>query len=321
MLGLFAVATAALVWRAVDQQIFEKDFLQSEAAIRHLDVVDIPAHRGVITDRHGAVLAVSTPVESVGANPRRLGTDSQTLARLGKALEMDPDDLRRRLARHNHRRFVYLQRRLTPDQGAAVHALMDDQGMSGLRLEHEYRRYYPAGEVLAHVIGFTNVDDAGQEGLELAYDNALRGLPGAKRVLRDGHRQVVADVESIRMPRPGKNLALSLDRRLQFIAYRELKAAVQRHGARAGSAVLLDARSGEVLAMVNQPGYNPNKDRSNTRGRLRNRAITDVFEPGSTMKPFIVAAALEAGLYRPDSSIDTSPGYFRVGSAADQGLP
>jgi cell division protein FtsI (penicillin-binding protein 3) len=182
-----------------------------------------------------------------------------------------------------------------------------------VHLERRDRRYYPTGEVFAHVLGFTNAEDRGQEGLERAWDRELRGEPGVKRVLRDGRGRVVDDVENIRSPRDGRNLALSLDARLQYIAYRELKAAVHRHRAIGGSAVVLDVRTGEVLAMVNQPGYNPNADRSNRNGRLRNRAITDVFEPGSTMKPFAVAAALEQGVVGPDSIVDTTPGYFKVG--------
>ncbi len=315
VLALFALTVGALVWRAADQQIFETDFLQSEGADRHLDRVVLPAHRGVITDRNGAVLAVSTPVDSVGANPRLLRPDSETLAALARALGMGQQDLRQRLARYSKRRFVYLKRRLPPQQAEKVMAVVREHQIKGVRLEREYKRYYTGGEVFSHLIGFTNVDDHGQEGLELAFDQALSGRAGAKRVLRDGRRQVVDDVESISLPRPGRNLALAIDQRLQFLTYRELKAAVVRNKARSGSAVLLDVHSGEVLALVNQPSYNPNRSRSNKSGRLRNRALTDVFEPGSTMKPFTVAAALESGRYRPDTVIDTSPGYFKIGQA------
>ncbi len=315
VLLLFMLAGATLIWRAVDQQILEKDFLQSEGADRYLTQVEVAAHRGLITDRRGDVLALSTPVDSVAANPRLLGSDTQQLVALAKVLAIDPEDLRTKLARYSQRHFVYLKRRLPPAAAANVMEVVRTHGIQGVHLEREYQRFYPAGEVFAHVLGFTDVDDQGQEGLELAYDTALRGDPGAKLVLRDGRRQVVDDVENIRSPRGGKHLALSIDQRLQFIAYRELKAAVKRQRAVAGSLVLLDVSSGEVLAMVNQPSYNPNANRSNKRGRLRNRALTDVFEPGSTMKPFTVAAALDAGVIKADSVIDTSPGYFRLGAA------
>jgi cell division protein FtsI (penicillin-binding protein 3) len=313
VLALFALSGLLLILRAVDQQILEKDFLQSEGAERYLSTVSLPAHRGIITDRRGAVLAISTPVDSVGADPRLLRPDRQILGALGRTLKMDPDRIRRRLASNSHRRFVYLGRRVTPGQAEEVRRLIRRTGVDGLQMVREYRRYYPAGEVFAHVLGFTDVDDRGQEGLELSYDQALAGVAGAKRIVRDGHRQIVADVESIRMPHAGKNLALSIDRRLQFIAYRELKAAVQKHRARAGSAVLLDAMTGEVLAMVNQPAFNPNGNRAHLAGRLRNRALTDVFEPGSTMKPFAVGVALDLQRVRPNSEIDTTPGYFNVG--------
>jgi len=315
VLTLFALAGAALIWRAVDQQILEKDFLQSEGADRYLARVEVPAHRGLITDRRGDVLALSTPVDSIAANPRVLGTDAQQTVVLAKALEVDPEELRARLARYGQRHFVYLKRRMPPAEAAHVMNVVKAHGIAGVHVEREYKRYYPAGEVFAHVLGFTDVDDGGQEGLELAFDTALRGEAGTKLVLRDGRRQVVDDVENIRSPRAGNHLALSIDQRLQFIAYRELKAAVKRHNAVSGSLVLLDARTGEVLAMVNQPSFNPNGDRSNRAGRLRNRALTDVFEPGSTMKPFTVAAALDKGTIRADSMIDTSPGYFRLGAA------
>ena len=315
VLALFLLAGAALVWRAVDQQILEKDFLQSEGADRYLDRVAVPAHRGLITDRRGDVLALSTPVDSIAANPRVLGTDAQQLVVLAKALGKHPEKLRARLARYSQRHFVFLKRGLPPAEAANVMRVVKAHGIQGVHVKPEYRRYYPAGEVAAHVLGFTDVDDRPQEGLERAFDDVLRGENGAKLVLRDGRRQAVDDVENIRSPRAGNHLALSIDQRLQFIAYRELKAAVKRHRAISGSLVLLDARSGEILAMVNQPSFNPNGNRSNRAGRLRNRALTDLFEPGSTMKPFTVAAALDKGDIQVDSLIDTSPGYFRVGAA------
>ena len=313
VLSLFMVAVSALIWRAVDQQIFERDFLQSEGDHRYLDRVKVPAHRGAIADRNGVVLAMSTPVDSIAANPRLLRPDANTLAPLAKALDLDLDDLRRKLARYSHKHFVYLKRRMPPDDARQVMELAREHRIHGLQSIREYRRFYPDGETFAHVIGFTDVDDIGREGLELAFNDQLAGKPGLMRVLRDGRRQVVADVESLRMPQPGKNLALSLDQRLQYIAYRELKAAINRHNALSGSVVMLDAKTGEVLAMANQPGYNPNATRTRVDGRMRNRAVTDVFEPGSTMKPLTIAAALDLGIIRENSQIDTSPGYFKVG--------
>ncbi len=313
LLALFGLAVVALGWRAADRQIFETDFLQNEGERRHLRVVEVPAYRGMITDRNGEPLAISTPVDSIWANPKELTPDDKTLVALGKALELDSEELRSLLTRRNDRSFVYLKRRANPETAEQVATLMRKEHINGLGLQREYRRYYPDGEVFAHVIGFTDIDDRGQEGLELAYDEWLTGVAGSKRVIRDGRAQVIEDVENIRAPHPGKDLSLSLDRRLQFLAYRELKAAVAQHKARSGSAVILDARTGEVLAMVNQPAYNPNGARRNRGGALRNRAVTDVFEPGSTIKPFTVATALELGQVTPTTPIDTTPGTLRVG--------
>ncbi len=315
VLTLFGLAAAALVWRAVDQQVLEKDFLQREGADRYLTQVEVPAHRGLITDRRGDVLALSTPVDSIAADPRVTRLDASQAKALAKALGVDAKGLRSKLARFRDRHFLYLKKRLPPSEAEHVMQVARAHGIAGIQAERAYKRYYPAGEVFAHILGFAGAGDEGQEGLELAYDEALRGKPGAKLVLRDGRRQFVDDVENIRSPRNGDHLALSLDQRLQFTAYRELKRAVRRHSALAGSLVLLDADSGEILAMVNQPSFNPNADRSNRGGRLRNRAVTDVFEPGSTMKPFTIAAALDAGTIDADSVIDTAPGYFHVGAA------
>ena len=313
VLTLFMIAVSGVIWRAVDQQIFERDFLQSEGDHRYLDKVKEHAHRGAITDRNGTILAMSTPVDSIAANPRLLRPDAETLQPLAEALNMGLDDLRRRLARYSHKHFVYLKRRMPPETAQEVMEIAKKHHIVGLQTTREYRRYYPDGEIFAHVIGFTNLDDMGQEGLEFTFNEQLAGKPGLKRVLRDGHRQVVADVESLNMPQPGKNLALSLDQRLQYIAYRELKSAITKHNAISGSLVMLDVKSGEVLVMVNQPGFNPNGNRSTRNGQLRNRAVTDVFEPGSTMKPLTVAAALDLGVIKADTQIDTSPGFFKLG--------
>lgn len=312
LLTLLWIAGLAVIWRAVDQQIFETDFLQNEGDRRHLRVVEVPAHRGMILDRRGESLAVSTPVDSIWANPRVISTKSEGLASLAAALGWKVRDLQKQLLERSDRSFMYLKRRANPDLSERVMQIVRDEKLAGVELQREYRRFYPSGEVFAHVVGFTDIDDKGQEGMELAFDEWLSGTSGSKRVIKDGRARVVADVENIRSPRPGRTLALSLDWRLQFLAYRELKAAVSKHKARSGSVVVLDVKTGEVLAMVNQPAFNPNGSKR-SGGRVRNRAVTDLFEPGSTMKPFIVASALENGLIQPGTRINTSPGQFKVG--------
>lgn len=310
-LGLLLLGGVLLGWRIVDLHVLRHDFLQGQGDARSLRVVEMAAHRGMITDRHGEPLAISTPVDSIWANPQELLLAREQLPALAHALATDPEKLQQTLASRRGREFVYLQRHSHPDMAQKVMSL----GIPGVSLQREYRRYYPAAEVTGHMIGFTNIDDEGQEGIELAYDDWLRGQPGSKRVLKDRLGRIVENVESIQVPQPGGSLALSIDRRIQYLAYSELKAAVQKHKARSGSAVILDVRSGEVLAMVNQPAFNPN-NRRNLRGdRYRNRVVTDVFEPGSTMKPFTVAAALESGGYESSTPIETAPGFYKVGSS------
>ncbi len=303
------LAAVSLLWRAVCLQVLDKEFLLSQADARHLRVVSLPAHRGKILDRNGEPLAISTPVESVWVNPQVLGDEQQRIPELTKLLSLDSDKVRDLLASRADREFIYLRRHISPALAGQVAALK----IPGVHLQREYRRYYPGGEVTAHVTGFTNIDDAGQEGIELAYEEWLGGEPGAKRVVKDGNHRIIEDVEGISRPRPGKDLVLSIDRRIQYLAYRELKAAVQEHQARAASAVVLDVKSGEVVAMVNQPSFNPNNRQQLRRSSMRNRAVTDVFEPGSTMKPFIAASALDSGRYRPETPVATSPGWMRVG--------
>ena len=304
-----ALAAVALVWRAVCLQVLDTEFLQSQADARHLRVVSLPAHRGKILDRNGEPLAISTPVESVWINPQALGSEQQRIPELTKLLSLDYDKVQRLLASRADREFIYLRRHISPGLASQVAALK----IPGVYLQREYRRYYPGGEVAAHIIGFTNIDDSGQEGIELAYEEWLDGEPGAKRVVKDGNHKIIEDVESIRRPRPGKDLVLSIDRRIQYLAYRELKAVMKEHKARSASAVVLDIKNGEVIAMVNQPSFNPNKRQQLRSSSMRNRAVTDVFEPGSTMKPFIVASALESGRYQPETPVSTSPGWLRVG--------
>lgn len=303
------LAAVALVWRAVCLQVLDTEFLQSQADARHLRVVSLPAHRGKILDRNGEPLAISTPVESVWVNPQALGSEQQRIPELTKLLSLDYDKVQRLLASRADREFIYLRRHISPGLASQVAALK----IPGVYLQREYRRYYPGGEVAAHIIGFTNIDDSGQEGIELAYEEWLDGEPGAKRVVKDGNHKIIEDVESIRRPRPGKDLVLSIDRRIQYLAYRELKAVMKEHKARSASAVVLDIKNGEVIAMVNQPSFNPNKRQQLRSSSMRNRAVTDVFEPGSTMKPFIVASALESGRYQPETPVGTSPGWLRVG--------
>jgi cell division protein FtsI (penicillin-binding protein 3) len=299
-----------LAGRAVHLQVFNKDFLTEQAAARHLRVAKLSAHRGSVTDRNGEPLAVSTPVDSVWVNPRELVRAPDRIPELAAALGLDADELARRLTRNVGKEFMYLRRHMNPADAAGVAALE----VPGVDLLREYRRYYPAGEVVGHVIGFTDVDDVGQEGLELAFDHWLAGRPGKKKVLKDRLGRVVEDVEAIEPPSPGRELAASVDLRIQYLAYRELKAAIQQHRAAAGSVVVLDVSTGEVLAMVNQPSYNPNDRAQYAASRYRNRAVTDILEPGSTLKPLVVAAALESGQYSPGSSVDTSPGFIQVGA-------
>ncbi|OGT72595.1 MAG: cell division protein [Gammaproteobacteria bacterium RIFCSPLOWO2_12_47_11] len=310
VLSLFLIGMFLLMWRAVDLQVFSKEFLQEHGDARALRVVQIPAHRGMITDRNGEPLAVSTSVNSIWAIPRRVLSTDVDMSPLAAYLDTSVEELGKLLKERIGRDFVYLKRHVNPALADKVMAM----NISGISLEQEFRRYYPAGEVTAHLIGFTNIDDAGQEGLELAYNDWLKGISGSKRVLKDRLGRIVENVESISTPSPGKNLELSIDRRIQYLAYRELKAAVQAHSARGGSLVMLDTKTGEVVAMVGQPSYNPN-NRSDMKGEYyRNRAVTDVFEPGSTLKPFTVATALESGVYTPMTMIDTRPGHFMVGN-------
>lgn len=304
---IFLLCSVALVARAVNLQVIDTEFLQDQGAARFLREVKVATPRGNIVDRNGEPLAVSTPVDSVWVNPKELLQSPADIGPLAQVLGVEADEIERRLTQRADREFVWLRRRLHPDVAAEIESLE----LHGVYLQKEYRRFYPAGEVTSHVIGFTNIDDVGQEGLELAYNDWLQGKPGLKRVIRDRLGRTIEQVEMVREAVPGRDLALTIDRRLQYLAYRELKRTVLKHGARSGSVVLLDTHTGEVLAMVNQPSYNPNTSDIDSEG-LRNRAITDVFEPGSVMKPFAVASALETGRWTPTTPIDTTPGRINI---------
>lgn len=304
LFGVFLV----LIARAYDLQVLRRDFLSLQGTARQQRVIKVPAYRGVISDRNGEPLAVSTPVDSVWVNPQQLLQSPLTAVRLAARLKLDHTAFEQKLRENREREFLYIKRHLPPADAAAISSLE----LEGVFLQREYKRYYPAAEVTGHILGFTDIDDRGQEGIELAFDDWLRGTSGLKRVLRDRLGRVIEDVESIEAAHPGGNLQLSVDKRLQYIAYRELKKAVQKHQAKSGSLVLLDSFNGEVLAMVNQPTFNPHNREEMQGERYRNRAATDVFEPGSAMKPFTVAAGLEYRYIDGNAKINTQPGFIRV---------
>ena len=314
LVALLVCGALALVYRAVNLQLVDHGFLAKEGDARFSRVALIAAHRGTITDRYGEPLAVSTPVDSIWVNPKELALATDQIPHLASALKLDRQDLARRITSNLDREFLYVARGRQPFEAEQVKAL----GIPGVYISREYRRYYPAGEVAGHILGFTNVDDAGQEGLELAFDHWLAGEDGAKRVIQDRYGNIVQDVESIRPARPGRDLVLSIDLRIQYLAYRELKAAIRDQRARAGSIVVIDVATGEVPAMVNQPTYNPNDRDQYVANTYRNRAATDIFEPGSSIKPFVVAAGIASGKYDDHSVIDTSPGFFKVGAKIEE---
>ena len=297
-----------LAARALFLQGLHYDFLQRKGESRYSRAIEIGATRGMIVDRNNEPLAISTPVESVAASPADVEINPEQTAKLARLLGLDSAEIARRLA-DRKREFAYLKRQLPPEQAEKVVAL----GIPGVFLQREYRRYYPAGEVTAHIIGFTGVDQNGQEALELAFDTVLTGKPGARRVIKDRLGHIVEDIESIQQPQHGATLTLSIDAKLQYLAYRELKKAVAEHRAKAGGLVVLDAGTGEVLALANLPSYNPNNRGQFDPKRTRNRVVVDLFEPGSTLKPFTAAAAIEAGTVSPESVIQTAPGHMTIG--------
>lgn len=306
LLGLCAVV---LSWRIVELHVLDNGFLKNQGDKRSVRHLPIPAHRGQITDRNGEPLAVSTPVLTIWANPTQLITQQAHWPALAQALGLELESLSARLKANASKEFIYLRRRMAPPDGDAVMALK----IAGVYSIEEYRRFYPAGEVAAHMVGFTNVDEKGQEGIELAYDHWLEGVPGKRQVLQDRRGRLIKDVQVISNARAGNDLALSIDLRLQYLAHRQLREALQEFEAKAGSIVMLDVRTGEVLAMVNHPSYNPNNRRNLKPDMMRNRALIDVFEPGSTMKPISMSAALASGRWKPTDTVNVYPGTMRIG--------
>lgn len=298
---------AVLLGRSIYLQSLHKEFLQQKGEARYSRAITLPAHRGMITDRNGDPLAISTPVESIWASPADVNGSPEQIRQLASLLRLSAADISKKL-NDDQRDFVYIKRRIPPELAGQVMAL----GIPGIFTQREYRRYYPDGEVTAHVVGFTGVDENGQEGFELAQQGWLSGKAGSRHVIKDRQGHIVEDLEAVKVPQDGHDLTLSIDRKIQYLAYRELAHAVEINKAKAGAAIVLDAKTGEILAMVNVPTYNPNNP-VNIAGKSRNRAITDTYEPGSTMKPFTMSAAFEAGKFTPDTTIDVGQGSYTIG--------
>ncbi|MDD1955994.1 penicillin-binding protein 2 [Pseudomonas sp. 8209] len=309
VVGLLVIMVGAIAWRIVDLQVVDRDFLKGQGDARSLRHIPIPAHRGLITDRNGEPLAVSTPVTTLWANPKEMQAAKDRWPALAAALKQNPQQLAERLEQQANKEFIYLVCGLTPEQGQVVL----DLKVPGVYGIEEFRRFYPAGDVAAHMVGFTDLDDHGREGVELAYDEWLAGVPGKRQVIKDRRGRLIKDVQVTKNAKAGKTLALSIDLRLQYLATRELRNAIAEQEAKAGSLVIMDVKTGEVLAMVNQPTYNPNNRRSMFPAAMRNRAIIDVFEPGSTVKPFSMSAALQSGRWKPTDKVEVYPGTLQLG--------
>ena len=309
VVGLLGIMVAAIAWRIIDLQVVDRAFLKGQGDARSVRHIPIPAHRGLITDRNGEPLAVSTPVTTLWANAKEMQTAKEKWPALAAALGQDPKALAERLEAQANKEFIYLVRGLTPEQGQAVL----DLKVPGVYGIEEFRRFYPAGEVTAHMVGFTDIDDHGREGVELAYDEWLAGVPGKRQVIKDRRGRLIKDVQVTKNAKAGKPLALSIDLRLQYLANRELRNAIIENGAKAGSLVIMDVKTGEILAMVNQPTYNPNNRRNLQPAMMRNRAMIDVFEPGSTMKAISMSAAIETGRWKPTDTVEVYPGTLQIG--------
>jgi len=310
LMVLLALGFLALAGRAVWLQVMTTDFLQRQGESRYGRTIELPASRGKVLDRNGLVLASSLPAHAIWAAPEDVKAEPQQVAQLAQLLDMPQRELARRLS-DTGRTFVYLKRQVEDDTARRIEAL----GIPGIHQLREYKRYYPEGENLAHIVGFTNVEDVGQEGVELAYQKTLAGKPGSRRVIRDRYNRIVEDVGVIREPHDGRDLHLSIDSKIQYHAFAALRESVKQHKAKAGAAIVIDVRTGEVLALANLPTYNPNQRDQLTGAQLRNRVITDTFEPGSTMKPFTTALALESGKVTPQTVINTAPGKLTIGTA------
>ncbi|WP_299178096.1 penicillin-binding protein 2 [uncultured Neptuniibacter sp.] len=308
VLTLLLLVAVGITARMLSLYVTEQEFLQTQGDARSLRTVQVPAHRGIITDRNGEPLAVSAPVATIWADPKMTDLQHDSLGRLAVLLKTNKKRLKARLAENRSRRFLYLQRQVSPELAEQIRGLR----IPGIHIDRDYKRYYPAAEVTTHLVGFTNLDGQGQEGLELAYEDWLKAEPGRQLVMKDRLGRTIKHLNEVKPAQHGNDIELSIDLRLQYLAYRELKAAVKAHKADGGSLVMLDAATGEVLAMVNQPSYNPNDPKQRVSSALRNRALTDTFEPGSTVKPMTVAAALMSGQYTPETIVDTAPGYLKV---------
>jgi cell division protein FtsI (penicillin-binding protein 3) len=308
LIGLLLLILGLLIWRMLDLTLINRAFYKGQGDARTLRVVSIPAYRGMITDRNGQALAISTPMASIWINPQQFDLKHPAIRNLCELLGITQGNLQQQVLHPKSREFQYLKRGLSPPAADKIMAL----GLPGLYSQRDFRRFYPEADVTAHILGFTNIDDQGQEGVELAYNDWLRGVPGKKRVLKDRAGRIIADVKLLQAPQPGKDVRLSIDRRVQYIAYRELQDALVLQKASAGSVVVLDARNNEILAMVNLPAYNPNQRYRGRDPRFRNRAVTDVFEPGSVIKAFTIAVGLASGKYTPNTIIETGPGSMMV---------
>jgi cell division protein FtsI (penicillin-binding protein 3) len=307
IVAAMALAFVGLAGRAAYVQVFENAFYKRQGEVRFARTLTLPANRGRVLDRNGLILASSVPAPSVWANPEEIDRSPEGLKQLSKWLEMTPAELAKKLENED-KTFVWLRRQMDEHVVKEILAL----NIKGIYTIKEYKRLYPEGESAAHIVGFTNVEDKGQEGVELIFQNQLAGKPGARRVIKDRLGRVVEDVGQMTPPVDGEDLQLSIDSKVQFFAYQKLREAVLENKAKAGSVVVLDAQSGEILALANYPSYSPEKRLNLSGEQLRNRALTDTFEPGSTMKPFTIALALEKGLIKPETVIQTAPGHINI---------